>query len=292
LFWVNLPASAAVALVTVSRLPDARSPTPVERLDFAGLIGVATALGLIVTAVMLAPSWGWDAAGTIGMLAAGIVTLVAFVLAERASPQPLFDLNLFADRRFSAATAIVFLVYFVYLGVVVFVPLFLQHEAGVGPVAAGSALVAALGPILVAAPLAGRLADRFGPRWPAVASSLAAIVSFAGLAIAVSAQDVIALVPALVLYAFSVPVLYTISAAASQNAVPEHQRGQASGIIATAAQAGAATGVAVLGAIVVEIAGARDYSTAGFRAAFLVCAALGAVMAALAWMLPAAGRTA
>jgi hypothetical protein len=42
----------------------------------------------------------------------------------------------------------------------------------------------------------------------------------------------------------------------------------------------------VLGAIVVEIAGARDYSTAGFRGAFIACAALGAVMAALARVLP------
>jgi EmrB/QacA subfamily drug resistance transporter len=287
LFWVNLPAAAAVALITVSRLPDARSGTTAEPVDLPGLIGLATALGLIVTAVMVAPSWGWDAAGTLGMLASGLAVLVLFVLAERANQQPLVDLELFADRRFSAATAIVFFVYFVYFGVVVLVPLFLQHEVGVGPVAAGAALVAALGPIVVTAPLAGRVADRFGPRRPAVASGLAAVVSFAGLALALSARDLIALVPALALYAFSVPMLYTISAAASQNTVPEDQRGQASGIIATAAQAGAATGVAVLGAIVVGVAGPADYSTAGFRAAFFTCAALGAVMAVLAKMLPA-----
>jgi MFS family permease len=119
---------------------------------------------------------------------------------------------------------------------------------------------------------------------------VAGIVSFSGLALALAAHELLALLPALVLYAFSVPMLYTISVAASQNAVPEHQRGQASGIIATAAQAGAATGVAVLGAIVVGIAGSRDYSTPGFRAAFLTCAGLGAVMTALAWTLPARTR--
>ena len=45
-------------------------------------------------------------------------------------------------------------------------------------------------------------------------------------------------------------------------------------------------GVAVLGAIVVAIAGSQVYSTSGFQAAFLTCAGLGVVMAILALMLP------
>jgi EmrB/QacA subfamily drug resistance transporter len=292
LFWINLPAAAAVASITLRRVPAGSDGGDGERLDVAGLCALAAGLALVVSALMTGPSWGWGSPDTFALMAVGVVILIAFVRLERRNAHPLLDLELFVNRRFSAGTAIVFLVYFVYLGVVVFVPLFLQHEAGLGPLQASVGVVAGLGPIIVSAPLAGRLADRFGARRPAIASAGAAIASFSWLALSLDAHDLLSLIPCLILYAFSVPMLYTIAAAVTQNAVAEHQRGQASGIIATAAQAGAAFGVAVLGAIVVEISGAADYSTSGFQAAFLACAALGAVMAALATMLPDKDRAA
>ena len=133
LFWVNLPIVVVIAIIATTRLPDVRPTTTALKFDWFGLLGLAGSLGALVTGVMVAPSWGWDSAGTLGLLVAGLLILVVFVLAERAIQQPLFDLALFADRRFSAAIAIGFLVYFVYLGIVVLVPLFLQHEVHLGP---------------------------------------------------------------------------------------------------------------------------------------------------------------
>jgi hypothetical protein len=96
---------------------------------------------------------------------------------ERRNAQPLLDLELFANRRFSAGTAIVFLVYFVYLGVVCSCRCS-SSTTGLGPVQASMGVVAGLGPIIVSAPLASRLADRFGAQRPAIASAGAAIASF------------------------------------------------------------------------------------------------------------------
>ncbi|MFF7994674.1 MFS transporter [Kitasatospora xanthocidica] len=285
-FWVNVPLACAVGVVSALAIAPDRPARRRERVDLVGLFTSAAGLGALVVALMAGPALGWDSPAVLVPAVGAVLLLAAFALAERRRPAPLFDLTLLSRGALACAAGIVFLVYVVYLGLIVFVPLFLQHEAGLRPFAAGLALTLALGPIIVVAPVNGRIVDRTGARRPAVVAALTALVSFTWLALAAPAHSFALLLPALLLYGVSVPALYNTAVTVAQNLVTDEQRGQMSGILGSAAQAGAAIGVAVIGAVVVAVSGSADYTTRGFQAGFGICAALSLALVQLAAALP------
>ncbi|EST34882.1 hypothetical protein M878_08440 [Streptomyces roseochromogenus subsp. oscitans DS 12.976] len=285
-FWINVPIACAVGVIVAAVIPrDIRSPRR-ERLDLPGLATSAAGLAALVIALMQGPSWGWSSLPTVLLYVAAVVLSAAFTLTELRRPAPLFNLAILRDTVFAGAVAMVFLVYVVYLGLIVFAPLFLQHEAGLRPLMAGLALAVALGPIIAVAPLTGRVVDRAGPRRPALITGLTAIAAFSWLAIAAPARSLPWTVPALLLYGISVPAVYNCAVTAAQNRVTDEQRGQASGIITSAAQTGATIGVAVIGAVVAPVSDSADYTTTGFQAGFTTCAGFSALLALLALALP------
>ena len=85
------------------------------RVDWAGNVTFALGLVLIMTAVTygIRPAGGhavgWGSTRVLGLLAAAIVSLVAFVIVERRTPDPMFRLSLFRIRAFTFGTLSTFL---------------------------------------------------------------------------------------------------------------------------------------------------------------------------------------
>src|SRR5262245_36274524 len=187
LFLVNVPAGLLGTIAGWLLLPRSRDLAPWTRFDWTGL-------GLFIPAVsalLLALSLGAD--GQLGMpagLALSAVAIAAgavFIRHERHAPGPMLDLGLFARRSFAAGVAAGLLGYLVLFGVLFVTPFFLegvrhQHTGAAGLTLA--VLPAALG---LAAPVAGALTDRLGPRTPTVMGMLIAatgLVALAGVALA------------------------------------------------------------------------------------------------------------
>lgn len=287
-FWINVPIACTVGLICTTTVPHDIRPGRRERLDLPGLVTNATGLAALVVALMQAPTWGWISLPAVLLYAAAVILFTAFTLIELRRRTPLFDLGILRDRVFSSAVAIVFLVYVVYLGLIVFAPLFLQHEVGLRPLVAGVALAVALGPIIAVAPVTGRVVDQVGARRPALVTALTGTVAFTWLTLAASAHSLPWIIPALLLYGISIPAVYNCAVIAAQNTVADAHRGQASGIITSAAQMGATIGIAVIGAVIAAVSGSADYTTAGFQAGFAACAVFSTLIALLALALPRA----
>jgi EmrB/QacA subfamily drug resistance transporter len=285
-FGINVPIAVVVWIISVVAVDKDPPPVRRQRFDMAGMFTNAAGLGALVVAIMQAPTWGWASPPVVALLVAAVALFGVFVAVERHTRTPLFDLAILRDEAFSAGVAIVFIVYVVYLGLIVYLPLFLQHEAGLRPFGAGLALMVALGPIIFVAPVNGRIVDRVGARLPTVITGLTAVAAFAWLATAASTRSLWLLVPALLLYGVSIPAAYNSAVTVAQNVVADEHRGQASGIITSAAQAGAPIGVAMVGAVVVAVSGSADYTMGGFQAGFLACAVTSAIIVVLAFALP------
>jgi MFS family permease len=168
--WRPLLAAAALIALLAARASLAvlpRSATGERRpLDLAGLLSGGAGLTLVLLALSGGASWGWGSLITVLLGLGGAAGLAAFVVVELSAEEPLLDLDGLRDP--AVATASVLLVVLVAcLGAGFLEAPSLLHQAqGAGPPAAWWPLLGGLC-AAVALPLAGRLSDRIGPRWPA-----------------------------------------------------------------------------------------------------------------------------
>ena len=107
-------------------------------------------------------SYPWGSPFIIGLAVAGVAFAGLFLLAERRAVEPIIPLPLFANRVFSAASAIGFVVGFAMLGALTFLPLFFQDVRGVSAIQSGLRLFPLMGGLLVASIGSGLLVSRWG----------------------------------------------------------------------------------------------------------------------------------
>jgi len=141
-FWLNLPLGALAVLAVLLLLPEPARHRVRVPLDVAGF----TALSTGVTAVVLLASWAgtryvWDSPVVLGLAALAVAAVVAFLFAERRAAEPLVPLGLFRDRTFTTAVVAGLLMAVAMFGTVGYLPTYLQMVTGLGPTAAGMAML-------------------------------------------------------------------------------------------------------------------------------------------------------
>jgi MFS family permease len=139
------------------------------------------------------------------------------------------------------------------MGLTIFGAIFTQDILGFTPIEAGLGLLPVTLPLLVAAPISGRIYDRAGPRGLATAGTLAAAVGFAITAALLGEQDYWVLVPGYVLIGAGIGLVMSPTNTDAMSSAPLTLRGQASGTIQTVRQVGGTMGIALLGTLVSNI---------------------------------------
>ncbi|MFC4035048.1 MFS transporter [Streptomyces polygonati] len=163
IFYALGPVSVAVVALVVLFVPRSKSPAP-HRLDFAGLVLSAGFMGLLVYTVIQAPDRGWASAGSLLGFAAALLLLVMFIVGERRAAQPMLDVRLFKDMRFSAASASVTVAFFTLFGFIFLITQFFQFVRTYSPLSTGVHLLPVAVSVGVGSVLGTRLAVRVGTK--------------------------------------------------------------------------------------------------------------------------------
>ncbi|MDP8987513.1 MAG: MFS transporter [Actinomycetota bacterium] len=284
------PPALALAGLAAARLPAAvvdhgGSRSEGSRFDVAGSTLLATG---VVGVLLLLLGAGALHTGLVVVLGAGsFAAVVGFLLMERRSEDPLVDVRLFADRRFSSGVAAAFLDFVAMAANMFLLPFLLVDHLALG--AARTGLVLAVVPlaIVAAAPVAGVAADRIGPRRPATVGLGAltmAILAMAGLR---PGTPLVWVVAVLVLYGVGAALFQSPNISDVLGTVVTDRVGMAAGALATAGRLGQVVGVAVAGGV--WQAGLRHHGTtvagtsAAFRDAFVVLAGFGLLAMLASW---------
>ena len=157
IFLVNVPVAAIAIVGGFLCVPTSRDPAA-PKVDIPGLILSCTGVTALIYTVIEAPAWGWGSARAAAGFGIAVVVLAVFALWERRSSQPMLDVSVFANRRFSGGSLAVtagFLTLFGFIFVITqyfqFIKSYSAFEAGVRllPVAISIAVASVLGPRIV-----------------------------------------------------------------------------------------------------------------------------------------------
>jgi EmrB/QacA subfamily drug resistance transporter len=251
-FFINVPLAAITILLTLRSTPELPPKPGVDRrLDWPGVVVFAVAASALVLGLSEGQAWGWGDTRTVLPLVVGVAGLIAFAPLELRRSVALIKLGLFRHLNFAAANASQTLAGMIELGMGFILPLYLLLVLGLDPALAGIALIPATVPIIVVAPLAGRVFDRRGGRVPLVVGFAILAASSVELALVVPDRHFLELVPGLVLQGIGLGTILTVNDPTGINPIPEQDRGQASGVIDTTEQFGGALGIALLYAVLI-----------------------------------------
>jgi MFS family permease len=100
-----------------------------RRLDVAGVVLLAGGTSCLL-AGLVQTRGGWGRPSAVLLLAAGVLLLAGFVLAERRAAEPMVDLSLFAVPGFAAATLAAFVTGVGVIGLASYLPATLQRGLG------------------------------------------------------------------------------------------------------------------------------------------------------------------
>ncbi|GAC1441582.1 MAG: hypothetical protein NVSMB55_09800 [Mycobacteriales bacterium] len=249
-FYVNLPFCAIAFWFGRRILTESRS-THAGRPDVLGVALVTAVFGLLCLGIVQGQPWGWSDPRTLAAFAsAALLTPVLLAQARRAR-RPALPVRLFGNRTFSVAVAGTLLYGTAFYGQILCNVLFLS---GVWHYTILRTAVAILpSPLLAAAvaPVAGRLADRYGYRAVIVpgAASFAIGSSFYAMATTGRPAYLTHFLPGSVLVGLSIGAAFSTLGAASSHSLPAAQFGVGSAVSSMARQLGAVLGVAVLVAV-------------------------------------------
>ncbi len=161
-FYVNLPLGLLALFMILYRLPVLR-PRSTGRVDYVG----AALLVLAFTPLLLALTLGgttypWGSAPIVGLLMLWMVSLVLFLRVESRTADAILPLYLFRIETFRIAIVAQFVLSMAFLGVVLFMPLYMQVVQGITATHSGYSLLPLMGGIMFSSISCGRLVTRTG----------------------------------------------------------------------------------------------------------------------------------
>ena len=276
-------------VTTVCFVPESPVRTP-GRVDFAGAGMLAVGLSAVLLAISRAADWGWASAHTLGLVAAGLAVLAAFVAFERRQSEPLINMRTLARPRVLTTNVATLLVGFGLFGTFVLIPQIAELPAGgdvgLGLDATTAGLLMAPGGLvmLFAAPLAGRIGERIGFGLPLAAGGLLAATGLLGIALAHDSAGLIILWTCIlnggVGFAFAALPNLVIGA------VEPHETGEATGVNMIARNVGASLGGQVAASIVAAHTVAGLPANTGFELAFVMAAGVALLAGLCGLVLP------
>jgi EmrB/QacA subfamily drug resistance transporter len=249
-FYVGVPFAVAAFVVLQRTLHLPRRRREVS-IDYAGALLIGGGVSSLLIWVSLAgQQFDWASGQTAALVALGIGLSAAAIAVERRVREPLVPLRLFADRTVVLAVVASVAVGIAMFGTTVFLSQYMQIARGASPTEAGLLTIPMVAGLFLASTIVGRIISRTGRYRRYMLAGTLLITAGLGLVGTMDERTSLVEISAfmLVLGAGLGMVMQNLVLVV-QNAVPLHDLGAGSSLIAFFRSLGGAIGVSMLGAL-------------------------------------------
>jgi MFS family permease len=271
IFFVNVPLGIIAFLVLAKRFHEQSREKTSHRIDYPGAALLIAGCSLLILGLLEGGvGWAWLSVPGISVFVLAVALLVAFVLVELRSAEPIVPLWVFRRRVLTGGSLAAFAIGALMIGLSSYVPTYVQGVLGTGALVAGFALAALTIGWPLAATFAGRIYIRIGFRDTALIGRTIVVIGAVLCALLPEAATVWEVAGACFVVGVGLGLAASPTLVAAQSVVGWERRGVVTGTNMFSRSMGSAVGAAVFGAIAnVALAGRFAHPPASLRGADL-----------------------
>ncbi len=220
-----------------------------EPMDKAGSLLLIISLSSLIIFMTQLSRWGLISISSLFVAGVCVLTGIGFVLNEKKTKFPLFDMNLLTIKLFLfpvISSAILFAALFV---IIFMMPFYLTYPCGFSASKTGGIMIVPFLFLLFFSPVAGILYDKFRSRALCMTGMSTLMISLVSLITIQPSMGVVSILWRIALAGLGTALFISPNNTAIMSCVPLQRRGTASGAVATARNLGMVIGVALAGLI-------------------------------------------
>ena len=251
-FLVNIPVLLLAIVGAMLIVPTSKDPHA-PRLDVGGALLSMAGLAALLWALIEAPERGWMSSTTIAAFGGAMVILGVFGWWESRQAEPMLDLRLFKNPRFSAASGAVTMIFFALFGSLFIVTQYMQSVMGYTALQAGLRYLPLAGMLMVTSPMSAKLAERIGTKIVVTSGLLAVSLGLLLMLRLEAASGYGPLLTSMLVLAFGMGLTMAPATESIMGSLPPEKAGVGSAVNDTTREIGGALGVAVLGSVLASV---------------------------------------
>ena len=256
IFFAMTPVAATAGILVLGNVPTSRDPSA-RRIDGPGFALSTAMVGLLVYTIIEAPIHGWGTARTLGSFALTAVLAAAFVARERRTQEPMLDVSLFRNPRFTAASASVAISFFALSGFIFLVTQYFQFLKGYGPLSTGVRLLPVASCVALSSILGARLAVRVGTKLVVAAGLFLMAAFYVWVTSAASSTGYGTIAAQMVVLGTGMGLTSAPATDAIMGVVPKAKAGVGSAVNDATRLLGGTLGVAIIGSVYASLYASR-----------------------------------
>jgi len=241
IFWLNVPLGLLSLFFLFFMLKGEWAESEVEKFDYKGSLILAVLITCLIYGLSKMPSYTAAA-----LVATGAVLVFVFIKYEEKNKNPVINIKLFEDNRVFAFSNLATLIHYSSASAVaIMLSLYLQYIKGFDPRHAGMIIMAQPAVMMMLAPWAGRISDKYTPGTVAsigMGMTMIGLILFSFLR---PETSLIYIIFCLIFIGAGFGLFSSPNTNAVMSSVERRYYGVASGIVSTMRQGGQMTGLAI-----------------------------------------------
>ena len=256
IFFAMTPVAVLAAVFVAINVPASRDPAA-PRLDTPGFALSTAFVTLLIFTIIEAPNHGWGSARSLAGFAGAAALAGLFTAWERRVRQPMLDVSLFRNLRFTAASLSVSISFFALAGFIFLVTQYFQFVKSWGPLSTGIRLLPVAICVAAASIVGSRLAVRLGTKLVVGAGLVLMAAFYLWVTDTSTTTGYLTIAAQMVVLGTGMGLASAPATEAIMGVVPRTKAGIGSAVNDATRLLGSTLGVAIIGSVYASLYGAR-----------------------------------